>query len=69
MKSNSEIILAYGHSDEYSFLFHKDSTFFNRRIDKIVSTIVSAFTGHYVMNWNRVSIYRHISITHTKKKS
>lgn len=46
-----DIILGYGQSDEYSFLIHKHSTLFSRRADKIISTIVSTFTGAYVLHW------------------
>ncbi len=31
MKEISEVILAYGVSDEYSFVFHKDCSLFDRR--------------------------------------
>lgn len=43
-----DIFLAYGQSDEYSFVFRKESTVYKRRKEKIVSTIVSIFTAKYV---------------------
>ena len=43
-----DIVLAYGDSDEYSFVFKKRSNLFNRRKDKITSCIVSLFTSAYV---------------------
>ncbi|CAI2168628.1 18818_t:CDS:2 [Funneliformis geosporum] len=46
-----DIILAYGQSDEYSFILKKESNLFNRRSAKIVSTIVSLFTSNYVFHW------------------
>lgn len=47
----TEIFLAYGQSDEYSFVFNKHTTLFSRRTDKILTCVVSAFTGAYVANW------------------
>lgn len=46
-----DIILGYGHSDEYSFVFHKLTTLFERRSAKIASTVVSIFTAAYVYLW------------------
>lgn len=49
----TEIFLAYGQSDEYSFVFHKNTTLFSRRTDKILSCVVSAFTAGYVFYWSK----------------
>ncbi|OIW25990.1 tRNAHis guanylyltransferase [Coniochaeta ligniaria NRRL 30616] len=46
-----DITIAYGVSDEYSFVFHKSSTLFERRASKLVSTIVSTFTAYYIYSW------------------
>ncbi|OAQ96750.1 hypothetical protein LLEC1_03927 [Akanthomyces lecanii] len=46
-----EITIAYGVSDEYSFVFHKSCNIFERRASKLVSTIVSTFTANYVHCW------------------
>nr|XP_043623992.1 tRNA(His) guanylyltransferase 1-like isoform X2 [Erigeron canadensis] len=46
-----DIILAYGFSDEYSFIFKKETKFYQRRASKILSLIVSFFTSLYVANW------------------
>ena len=35
MQSFSEIVIAYGESDEYSFVFKKNASTFNRRREKI----------------------------------
>lgn len=43
-----DMLLAYGQSDEYSFVFSKHSEIFQRRREKIVSTVVSMFTACYV---------------------
>jgi tRNA(His) guanylyltransferase len=49
----SDICIAYGVSDEYSFVFHKSSTLFERRAAKLISTIVSTFTAFYVHLWGK----------------
>lgn len=46
-----DICIAYGVSDEYSFVFHKSTELFERRAAKLVSTIVSTFTAFYVHLW------------------
>ncbi|PHH70881.1 hypothetical protein CDD80_5672 [Ophiocordyceps camponoti-rufipedis] len=46
-----EITIAYGVSDEYSFVFHKTCNLFDRRASKLVSTVVSTFTANYVYSW------------------
>ncbi|KAI1631612.1 putative tRNAHis guanylyltransferase [Biscogniauxia mediterranea] len=47
-----EITIAYGVSDEYSFVFHKACTLFERRSSKLVSTVVSTFTAYYIHLWS-----------------
>ncbi|KAI2472589.1 tRNA guanylyltransferase [Annulohypoxylon bovei var. microspora] len=47
-----DITVAYGVSDEYSFVFHKSCTLFERRSSKITSTIVSTFTAYYIHLWS-----------------
>ncbi|KAK4032631.1 Thg1 C terminal domain-containing protein [Parachaetomium inaequale] len=47
-----DITIAYGVSDEYSFVFHKTCSLFERRSSKLVSTIVSTFTAYYVHFWS-----------------
>ncbi|KAL2419581.1 tRNA(His) guanylyltransferase [Exophiala dermatitidis] len=49
-----EIVIAYGVSDEYSFVFHRSTNLFERRAAKLVSTVVSAFTAAYVKLWPEV---------------
>jgi tRNA(His) guanylyltransferase len=48
----SDITLAYGVSDEFSFIFHKSSNLFERRASKLVTTVVSTFTANYVFSWS-----------------
>ncbi|KAF7902663.1 uncharacterized protein EAE97_001012 [Botrytis byssoidea] len=47
-----DIVIAYGISDEYSFVFHKSCALFERRSSKLVTTIVSTFTAYYVHFWS-----------------
>ncbi|KAI1926002.1 tRNA-His guanylyltransferase [Ophidiomyces ophidiicola] len=51
MKDLSDLVMAYGSSDEFSFVFHRTCQLFERRSSKLVSTVVSTFTAHYVYNW------------------
>ena len=51
--SFTDIFLAYGQSDEYSFVFAKNTQLFSRRTEKILSCVVSAFTSAYVFNWGK----------------
>lgn len=48
-----DIALAFGESDEYSFLLRQSTTLYNRRNSKITTHIVSLFTSAYVWNWPR----------------
>jgi len=52
MKELQDLVLAYGNSDEYSFVFHKDCNLFERRASKLITTIVSTFTSYYVFLWS-----------------
>lgn len=46
-----DITIAYGVSDEYSFVFRRGTTLFDRRSSKLLSTVVSHFTAHYIYQW------------------
>ncbi|ODM18756.1 tRNA(His) guanylyltransferase [Aspergillus cristatus] len=52
MKELPDLCVAYGVSDEYSFVFHPSCQLFERRNGKLVTTIVSTFTAHYIYLWN-----------------
>ena len=52
MKSFTDIVISFGQSDEYSFVFNKSSKVFNRREDKILSCVISLFTSAYVYNFS-----------------
>merc|ERR1711997_341861 len=51
MNEFNEIILSYGQSDEFSFVFRPDTAVYSRRSDKIVTNIVSLFASSYVFHW------------------
>jgi len=51
MLSFNEIVIAYGDSDEFSFVFKKSAKIFNRREDKILSCVLSLFSTSYVFYW------------------
>lgn len=51
MQEFRDVILAYGQSDEYSFVFRKDTMAFNRRAAKLLTYVTSLFSTSYVMNW------------------
>lgn len=52
MHAFPDIQLCYGQSDEYSFLFKRQTTLYDRRESKIVSNLVSTFTSNYVLKWS-----------------
>ena len=43
--------MAYGQSDEYSFVFRPDTSVYSRRADKIQTTIVGLFASAFVFHW------------------
>ena len=49
VRSFVDVILAYGQSDEYSFVFHESTTLFERRASKLATSIATAFTAEYCM--------------------
>lgn len=48
----TDICVAFGESDEYSFVFHRDTRLYQRRASKLVSLVTSCFTGWYVRLWS-----------------
>lgn len=52
MEQYKDIVIAYGQSDEYSFVLRKDTTIYNRRRFKIMSYINSLFSSSYVFFWH-----------------
>ena len=51
VKSIVDVVLAYGQSDEYSFVLQEKTTLFERRSAKLATTIATAFTAEYCMQW------------------
>ncbi|GAV51954.1 hypothetical protein ZYGR_0AF04260 [Zygosaccharomyces rouxii] len=64
LQYRSEVILAYGESDEYSFILRSDTALYNRRIDKISSLFVSLFTSQYVMLWPKFFPVNPLDVKH-----
>jgi len=54
MKNFTEIFMSYGQSDEFSFVFRKDTKLYKRRSEKILTNIVSLFSSSYVYFWPKV---------------
>ncbi|KAK5583596.1 hypothetical protein RB653_005194 [Dictyostelium firmibasis] len=50
-KEFPDIVIAFGESDEYSFVLKKSCNLFERRSSKISSSIVSYFTSQFVYRW------------------
>jgi len=51
MEQFHDICIAYGESDEYSFVFKRTSTQFSRRKSKLMTNIVSLFSSSFVFYW------------------
>ncbi|PAV16487.1 tRNAHis guanylyltransferase [Pyrrhoderma noxium] len=51
MEEFPDIVLAFGESDEYSFLLRRSAALYTRRQSKIVTSIVSLFTASYIFLW------------------
>ncbi|KAJ3010780.1 tRNA-histidine guanylyltransferase 1-like [Thoreauomyces humboldtii] len=51
METYPDVTLAYGQSDEFSFVLKRKSTLFKRREAKIASTLCSLFTAAFVCGW------------------
>jgi tRNA(His) guanylyltransferase len=46
-----DIAFSLGQSDEFSFVFKKSTTLFDRRRDRLLSALVSTFTSTFVLHW------------------
>ncbi|EDO47952.1 predicted protein [Nematostella vectensis] len=51
MTEFGDIVICYGQSDEYSFVFRKNTTQFSRRVSKLITNVVSLFAATYVFHW------------------
>nr|XP_053599915.1 probable tRNA(His) guanylyltransferase isoform X2 [Plodia interpunctella] len=47
-----DILMAFGQSDEYSFVFKKHTSLYKRRAAKLLTTINSKFSSSYVYYWS-----------------
>ncbi|KAI5633954.1 tRNAHis guanylyltransferase domain-containing protein [Phthorimaea operculella] len=53
LKDFNDILMAFGQSDEYSFIFKKQTTLYKRRAAKLLTTINSKFSSSYVYYWSK----------------
>jgi tRNA(His) guanylyltransferase len=53
VKQFTDIVVAYGQSDEYSFVLHEDCHLFERRAAKLATSISTAFSVEYCMQWDK----------------
>lgn len=51
MEDLDDITIAYGQSDEFSFVFKRTSTWFKRRASKLMTHVASQFSSSYVFYW------------------
>lgn len=52
VRSFVDIVLAYGQSDEYSFVFHESTALFERRAAKLATSVATLFTAEYCLQWS-----------------
>lgn len=53
MTEYKDIVLAFGESDEFSFLLRRSTDLYNRRQAKILTALTSYFTSCYVFHWSK----------------
>ncbi|XP_013188891.1 probable tRNA(His) guanylyltransferase [Amyelois transitella] len=53
LKEFNDILMAFGQSDEYSFVFKKHTTVYKRRAAKLLTTVNSKFSSSYVYYWSK----------------
>lgn len=51
MEELEDIVIAYGQSDEFSFVFKRTTTWFKRRASKLMTHVASQFSSSYVFYW------------------
>ncbi|KAJ8254699.1 hypothetical protein GJAV_G00196190 [Gymnothorax javanicus] len=51
MEELDDIIIAYGQSDEYSFIFKRSTNWFKRRASKLMTHVASQFSSSFVFYW------------------
>ncbi|XP_035898434.1 probable tRNA(His) guanylyltransferase [Anopheles stephensi] len=62
MQEFNEIAIGYGQSDEYSFVFRREASVYQRRRDKLVSYVASLFTSAYMFHWKRIFDARSVTM-------
>ncbi|KAJ8729364.1 hypothetical protein PYW08_000945 [Mythimna loreyi] len=53
LREFNDLLMAFGQSDEYSFIFKKSTTLYKRRAAKLLTTINSKFSTSYVFYWKK----------------
>ncbi|GAB7364666.1 hypothetical protein MBLNU230_g5468t1 [Neophaeotheca triangularis] len=53
VKAFQDIVIAYGQSDEYSFVLSENTTLFERRAAKLATSVATMFTAEYCMQWSQ----------------
>ncbi|XP_061370325.1 tRNA(His) guanylyltransferase 2-like [Gastrolobium bilobum] len=53
LEEYADVVLAYGFSGEYTFVFKKSSKFYERRDSKVLSIITSFFSAVFVTKWTQ----------------
>ncbi|XP_076023969.1 putative tRNA(His) guanylyltransferase [Genypterus blacodes] len=51
MEELEDVAIAYGQSDEFSFVFKRTSNWFKRRASKLMTHVASQFSSAYVFYW------------------
>ncbi|XP_016416271.1 probable tRNA(His) guanylyltransferase isoform X2 [Sinocyclocheilus rhinocerous] len=51
MEELEDITIAYGQSDEFSFVFKRSTTWFKRRASKLMTHVTSQFSSSFVYYW------------------
>ncbi|XP_057321367.1 probable tRNA(His) guanylyltransferase [Microplitis mediator] len=53
MNEFPDVVLAYGQSDEYSFVFRKETEAYNRRELKLATYVSTLFSSAYTFHWSK----------------
>ncbi|RZB60674.1 tRNA(His) guanylyltransferase 2 [Glycine soja] len=60
LEEYADVVLAYGFSDEYTFVFKKTSKFYERRASKVLSIFTSFFSSIFVRKWDEFFPYKEL---------
>jgi len=60
MKEFTDVVIAYGQSDEFSLVFKRSTSQFGRRASKLVTNVVSLFSSSYVFYWGHFFTYQEL---------